>query len=194
VLAVPIEYDKADGDYQIMTNSTTTLYSATIAVYTVHALFQESDKAILGLTDEVDIATKKHHQGLSLGAQIGIGIGVTAAVILILGGIMFLYARHRLRHHMETYPRISNDREIGQLPPVHPSDIRSFNTGGNRSLPPKAVSESSATTADTNAPAMDTEATALDRSNEIKALRSQQADIQRRIEQLEKTADENRGG
>jgi hypothetical protein len=195
VLAVPIEYDKSDGDYHILTNSTTTLYSATIAVYTVHALFQEEDKALLGLTDEVDISIQKHHHGLSLGAQIGIGIGVTAAVVLLLGGAMFLLARRRLRPHAGSYPRRPGEEdvaagEMGQPPPVYRSPSAEANSHPAHS---KAVSESSATTADTRAPVAEPRKEEAGLSGELMALRSQQADLQRRIDELEKTTGDGRG-
>ncbi|KAI9171306.1 hypothetical protein HJFPF1_00788 [Paramyrothecium foliicola] len=199
VLAVPISYNKTIGTYSIVTTSTTTLYSATIAVHTIQALFQEKDRAVLGITDEVGISKKSDNHGLSLGAQIGIGIGVTAAVVLLVGTIMFLFARRGLRRNGQSQaaPPHSADagyEETGHLSPIYAAGDRIFDGDRSRSKRSQAVSESSATTSDTYAPPVTESREGLEKDDEIKALRSQQADLQRRIEELEKTETDNTRG
>jgi hypothetical protein len=200
VLAVPISYNETIGTYSIVTNSTTTLYSATIAVHTIQALFQEKDRALLGLTDDMDISTKPGSKGLSLGAQIGIGIGVTAAVVLILGTVMFLFARRGLKLYGYPNPRPSNragPEETGHAAPIHSIGKRHrYNSEeeNSRVKGSQAISESSVATGETAAPLSAERRDDSDRDEEIQALRSQQAEIQRRLDQLEKNeADRSQG-
>ncbi|KAH6998191.1 hypothetical protein BKA56DRAFT_607753 [Ilyonectria sp. MPI-CAGE-AT-0026] len=192
VLAVPITYNHTAHTYEIMSDSTTTLYSATIAVYTIRALFQEDDKASLGLKDEDDIGTEEDPKGLSLGARIGIGVGVAMFVLLaIAGGAIFIIRRDRARakkkrsHELNAMSRgdgndTGNDLHVvgemhetrdrcGDLPEPYPTyevatDTASMTDNGSR------LSGDTAT-----------------RDDEIRVLREQKNAIQRRIEQLEQS-------
>lgn len=192
VLAVPITYNHTAHTYEIMSDSTTTLYSATIAVYTIRALFQEDDKASLGLKDEDDIGTEEDPKGLSLGARIGIGVGVAMFVLLVIaGGAIFIIRRDRARakkkrsHELNAMSRgdgndAGNDLYVvgemhetrdrcGDLPEPYPTyevatDAASMTDNGSR------LSGDTAT-----------------RDDEIRVLREQKNSIQRRIEQLEQS-------
>ncbi|PFH58003.1 hypothetical protein XA68_14298 [Ophiocordyceps unilateralis] len=80
-----------------MTNSTTTLYSATIAVNAIRALFMEQDKHLLGLTDDEEIRHEEDEVAASpsIGTRIGIALGVTVLALLSLGAISFCLLRWR---------------------------------------------------------------------------------------------------
>ncbi|KAF4505032.1 hypothetical protein G6O67_007028 [Ophiocordyceps sinensis] len=97
VLAVPISYNNTAGTYEeVMSSSTTTLYSATIAVNTIRALFMEQDKGLLGLTDEEEISEDETHDySLPLGARIGVAIGVPVFALLSIGAVVFCLLRWR---------------------------------------------------------------------------------------------------
>ncbi|KAM5355733.1 hypothetical protein ACJ41O_002379 [Fusarium nematophilum] len=180
VLAVPITYNHTARTYDILSDSTTTLYSATIAVYTIRALFKEEDKDALGLKDEDDIGTERSPNSLSLGARIGIGVGVGAFVLL------------RKRSH-ELNAMRSRHHGRGGL-----GD--DFYIAGNghprRAEPPpayEAATDSHSTTDNDSRLSGDT----TTRDEEIRALQVQKAAIQRRIEELERsetnhTQEENR--
>ncbi|KAH7162923.1 hypothetical protein B0J13DRAFT_24236 [Dactylonectria estremocensis] len=190
VLAVPITYNHTARTYDILSDSTTTLYSATIAVYTIRALFQEADKDNLGLKDEDDIGTEEDPKGLPLGARIGIGIGVAVFVLLaIAGGAMFIIRRDRVRarkkrsHELNTMSRggQNGDNDLHAVGEMHerrdrcgdhqePFPLYDPTTTDTASIMESRLSGDTAT-----------------RDDEIKALRDQKEAIQRRIEHLEQS-------
>lgn len=168
---------------------TTTLYSATIAVYTIMAMFRETDKAMLGIGDEDDIDDEPRSRGLSINARIGIGVGAAiAGLLLIASGIfLFLHCRRKKKrrnagvgHEMGSVHR--NCRGVDR------DDDASFTTADDdeerrRSYgrePPPAYEP----TTETNSLA-DNESGTSASQEEIRVLRAQKEAIQRRIEELE---------
>jgi hypothetical protein len=99
-VAVPITYNSTASTYEVLSSSPVTLYSVTMAVYTIQALFRQSDIDALGLTDTDDINDKSRSPSLSLGSRVGIGIGVAGVVALALALGVFCFCRERRR-----YPR-----------------------------------------------------------------------------------------
>jgi hypothetical protein len=97
-VAVPISYNSTANTYEVLSSSTVTLYSATMAVYTIQALFRQSDIDALGLTDADDINDRNNSPGLSLGTRVGIGIGVAGIVALALALGVFCFCRERRRY------------------------------------------------------------------------------------------------
>jgi hypothetical protein len=197
VLAVPIIYNHTAATYTVLTNSTTTLYSATIAVNTIRALFREQDKPLLGLTDEEDIDDQKEDDhGLSLSAKIGIGVGVTFFGLLVIGAAAFIYLWRRERRKRGSTGRMSHElstrqREQGQRysssPPSSHTQVRARDAE-----PPPAYDF----TTETNSVAdNDSGSAVVARGGEIRVLIAQKAAIQRRIEELERASgEESRDG
>ncbi|CAM1506697.1 Fc.00g063380.m01.CDS01 [Cosmosporella sp. VM-42] len=189
VLAVPITYNHSASTYDVLSSSTTTLYSATIAVYTIRALFQDQDKDMLGLKDEDDIDDDEDHgSSLSLGAKIGIGIGVPIFAILVIGAIAYFFLRknrsqlkrraHELNVMRSRGRHDGGDEYMGHRTPRRPShDVE----------PPPAYEAAAESNSVTDRESVDSSA----RDQEIQALRVQKAVIQRRIEELEQV-DSNR--
>ncbi|TWU77137.1 hypothetical protein ED733_008365 [Metarhizium rileyi] len=104
-LAVPITYNNTEGSYDVLTQSTTTLYNAMLAVSTIQVLFSEQDKKELGIgSDEEDVS-----RTLSMGARIGIAVSVCAFILLCLGMIYFLLARRRRSREGLTQDRLMRD-------------------------------------------------------------------------------------
>lgn len=174
VLAVPILYNTSGSTYDILADETSYLVSATLAVHTIQALFQEDDKDILGLTYEEEIRTEdRGGQGLTMSERIGIGVGAAIGGLLIIGIGVFLYLRRRakdqkkfLPHEMEVVGgsvTLAPGAGVAQHPPLSPY-------GGV----PIAAS-----LADDDSGHDD----AFD--GEIEVLKAQKAAIQRRIEELE---------
>ncbi|KAK7426152.1 hypothetical protein QQZ08_007318 [Neonectria magnoliae] len=192
VLAVPITYNHTARTYDILSDSTTTLYSATIGVYTIRALFQEDDKAGLGLKDEDDIGTEEDPKGLSLGARIGIGVGVAVFVLLaIVGGALFLIRRDRARakkrraHELNAMSQGNHqegDEDMYVVGEMHERRDRC----GNHPEPPPAYEAATDTASMTDNESRLSGDTAT-RDGEIRALRVQKEAIQRRIEDLEQS-------
>lgn len=182
VLAVPISYNHSASTYDIMSSSTTTLYSATIAVYTIRALFQEADKEMLGLKDEDDIDIEKGKRSLSLNERIGIGVGVAIFVLLLIGAIVMfglrkdrsdakigLHELNAMRHR-----RRHGDGEHGGHRMGH---------GSSHDAEPPPTYQASTRT---NTLAGDESEDSSMRDEEIRVLRVQKAAIQRRIDELER--------
>lgn len=169
VLAVPIVYNTTDGTHDVLSGTTTTLTDATLAVWTINALFQERDKDLLGLTYEEEIrddADEGGDGGLSLGARIGVGIGATVGGLLIIGIVMFfLCKKHR-----------GSKRDADAAGDTPRCGMRSRTNGSE--LPPPTYEFS-----ERNSVASDDEST---QGGEIQALRAQKAAIQRRIEELQR--------
>ncbi|KAH8176042.1 hypothetical protein LIA77_04460 [Sarocladium implicatum] len=189
VLAVPISYNKTASTHDVLSDSTTTLYSATIAVYTIMAMFRETDKPMLGIGDEDDIDDEPHSRNLSINARIGIGVGSAIAGLLLIAGGIFLFLHCRrlgkkenagFGHEMGSVHR--NCHGIGR------DDDTSFTTadeiedrrGSYGREPPPAYEA----TTETNSLADNESGTSASRE-EIRVLRAQKDAIQRRIEELE---------
>ena len=147
--------------------------SATLAVHTIRALFQEDDKDILGLTLEEEIRAEPEGEGLTMSERVGIGVGSAIGGLLIFSVVAFLLFRRRAKKHRNSrYPPHEmadvdgpvGDREVAQHPSLSPDD------GGT------TIARSSADRNSRDGDLMD---------DEIEALRAQKAAIQRRIEELE---------
>ncbi|PTB61384.1 hypothetical protein BBK36DRAFT_1164091 [Trichoderma citrinoviride] len=190
VLAVPIIYNHTAATYDVLTNSTTTLYSATIAVNTIRALFREEDKPLLGLTNEDDIDDEpEDDRGLSLGAKIGIGVGVALFGLFALGAGIFLYLWGRERRRKRCTGQTSHElgvvqRTQGQMygTSPHPRDR------ARDAEPPPAYDFTPETGSIADGHAGETVSVARD--GEIQVLMAQKAAIQRRIEELERASGE----
>ncbi|KAL6869878.1 hypothetical protein ACO1O0_001210 [Amphichorda felina] len=178
-LAVPIIYNTTSGgSYDILTGETSTLISATLAVYAISALFREEDKEILGLTSEEEIRNEvEGHPGLSLGARIGIGIGATIGGLILIGLSLWLLCR---KHKCKRPGR------QGDATSVVDARLR----GSSGELPPLAYefSERSSPVDDVGG--------VREHDGEIQVLKAQKVAIQRRIEELERveTTDDTRQG
>ncbi|PHH92444.1 hypothetical protein CDD83_7400 [Cordyceps sp. RAO-2017] len=169
VLAVPITYDRAAGTYEVMSNSTTTLYSATIAVNTIRALFMEQDKHLFGLTDDEEISQddEVHDESLSAGARIGIALGV--AVFALLS------ACSREAYAADDGRFGAHDRSVVEPPPAYEA---------------AAAAAAAAATSSTTSPEGQQGDGAIGRQDEIKALVAQKAAIQQRIDALQRVGAE----
>ncbi|KIE03352.1 hypothetical protein MAJ_00866, partial [Metarhizium majus ARSEF 297] len=104
-LAVPITYDAIQGTYDVLTQSTTTLYSAMLAVSTIQVQFTAEDKKELGIGSDEDGVPRT----LSMGARIGIAVGACAFVLLCLCLIYYLLARRRRSREGLTKDRLMRD-------------------------------------------------------------------------------------
>ncbi|SPO00893.1 uncharacterized protein DNG_03641 [Cephalotrichum gorgonifer] len=105
LLATPVTYLPAESTVSYMTKMTTYLVNATVAHHPLVILFQEKDQGILGLVDD-DIAfpdseplpskpSPSSPTSLSIGAKAGIAIGVTAAVMSLVGLAYYLFIHRR---------------------------------------------------------------------------------------------------
>jgi hypothetical protein len=170
-LAVPIVYNTTADTYSLATDQTSTLISATLAVYPINALFREEDKEILGLTYEEQIRTETLDDGgLSLGARIGIGIGATIGGLLLIGLALWLLCGKRGKR--ECKRSCKSRADAGTV--VETGDRVA---GGD--LPPPAYEFSQRNSV------ADDDGLEIGPDGEIQVLRAQKAAIQRRIEELE---------
>lgn len=166
-LAVPIIYNTTDSTYDVLTDETSTLVSATLAVYAINALFREEDKEVLGLTYDEEIRDEDEKGGgLSLGARIGIGIGATIGGLILIGLSLWFICRKRKSKKSKT-----------QGDETSVVDTRARGAGGE--LPPPAY-EFSQRNSMAEEPVDES-----GQDGEIQVLRAQKAAIQRRIEELE---------
>lgn len=167
---MPIVYNTTDGTHDVLSDTTTTLKDATLAVWTINALFQEQDKEVLGLTYEEEIRdeTEESGGGLSLGSRIGIGIGATVGGLLVIGLIMFLLCK---KH------RGSKKRDADAAGDTRGCGMRSRANGSEPPPPAYEFSERNSLADD------DDDST---RGGEIQVLRAQKDAIQRRIEELQR--------
>ncbi|KAF4978089.1 hypothetical protein FZEAL_5479 [Fusarium zealandicum] len=204
VVAVPFTYNHTARSYDVLSDSTTTLYSATIAVYTIRALFKDGDKDALGLKDEDDIGNVRPNKPLSLGARIGIGVGVGVFVLLVIAAIAFwLLRRDRARTEKKRSHELNAMRSRTHRPGGIGDDFYTTANAHHRrersrhhTEPPPAYeagADSSSVTDNESHLSGDT----TTRDEEIRALQVQKAEIQRRIQELERsetnqTQDENR--
>lgn len=196
VLAVPIIYNHTAATYDVLTNSTTTLYSATIAVDTIRALFRERDKPLLGLTNDDDIDDQlEDNHGLSLSAKIGIGVGVTLFGLFAIGAATFVYLWRRERKKQCPTSRTSHELSVvqraqGQMYSSSPLDSHP-RARARDGEPPPAYDF----TTETNSVAdNDGGNVTIARDGEIQVLMAQKAAIQRRIEELERVSGEESRG
>ncbi|KAL7909414.1 hypothetical protein GGI35DRAFT_381460 [Trichoderma velutinum] len=195
VLAVPIIYNHTAATYDVLTNSTTTLYSATIAVNTIRALFRERDKPLLGLTNEDDIDDQREDDhGLSMSAKIGIGVGVTLFGLFSIGAAILIYLWRRDRRKKGHTNGTSHElgvvqRTQGQM--YTNSPLGSHQRARGRSAEPPPAYDF---TTETNSVAdNDGENAPVARDGQIQVLMAQKAAIQRRIDELERASgDESR--
>ncbi|RFU79514.1 hypothetical protein TARUN_2721 [Trichoderma arundinaceum] len=194
VLAVPIIYNHTAATYEVLTNSTTTLYSATIAVNTIRALFREQDKPLLGLTDEDDIDDQpEDDQGLSLSAKIGIGVGVSFFGLFAIGLAVFIYLWRRERRKKGTTSRASHELNVvqraqGQM--YTRSQLSSHRRGRARDAEPPPAYDFPTETNSVADNDNDSQSPVIARGGEIQVLMAQKAAIQRRIEELERASGE----
>lgn len=194
VLAVPIIYNHTAATYDVLTNSTTTLYSATIAVNTIRALFREQDKPLLGLTDEDDIDDEPgDDRGLSLGAKIGIGVGVALFGLFAIGAGIFLYLWGRERRRKRSTGQTSHELGV-----VQRTQGQMYGTGSPLGSHPRARARDAEPppaydfTPENNSIVDDHvgDNASVARDGEIQVLMAQKAAIQRRIEELERASGE----
>ncbi|KAF4473063.1 hypothetical protein FALBO_50 [Fusarium albosuccineum] len=202
VVAVPITYNHTARSYDVLSDSTTTLYSATIAVYTIRALFKDEDKDALGLKDEDDIGPEKPTKTLSLDARIGIGIGVAVFVLLVIGSICFFLVRRdrarveKKRSHELNAMRTRYNGSGGLGDDFYAAGNHRRGRSRDHAEPPLAYEAATDSNSMTDNESRLSEDTAT-RDEEIRALQIQKAAIQRRIEELERNEsnqnqDENR--
>ncbi|RDA94197.1 hypothetical protein CP533_6579 [Ophiocordyceps camponoti-saundersi (nom. inval.)] len=183
VLAVPIIYNRAAGTHEVMSNSTTTLYGATMAVNAIRALFMEQDKHLLGLTDDEEIGHEEDDvASLSTGARIGIALGITVLALLSLGAVSFCLLRWH--HWRRKKGKGLVLHELASVRECRSPTRESFEPedagfeGHDRCIlpPPPAYEASSGAERQGTASA----------NEEIRALVAHKAAIQRRIEELER--------
>lgn len=200
VLAVPITYNHTARTYRILSDSTTTLYSATIGVYTIRALFQETDKDSLGLQDEGDIGTEDDDKALSLGAKIGIGVGTAAFVLLLIAaGAFFLIRRDKARAEKKRALELDAMRSGGNDDEGASHTTGEMHERRDRCLdhpePPPAYEASpdaSSSMAEDEPPRLSGDTAT--RSQEIRVLMVQKEAIERRIDELEQGESSRRRG
>lgn len=186
VLAVPITYNTTANTYEVLTDSTTTLYSATIAVYTIQARFQDSDKELLGLTGVDQIENEKHPSKLTLSAKVGIGVGVGIFGLLAIGIGIFLYCMRKHNAACRDKRGTTRRRVDDTTGDASDCDV----SYGEGSIPlgrrRRASEEPPPPTYEAATERNSSESgEAPPRDEQLRALRAQQEAIQRRIEELE---------
>ncbi|KFA66521.1 hypothetical protein S40285_00696 [Stachybotrys chlorohalonatus IBT 40285] len=201
VLAVPITYNETAGTHEVFSSSKTTLYSATIAVHTIQALFREEDKILLGLVDDGFAGEEDGPGRLSRGSKIGIGVGAALAGLLVLGAFVFFFLRWRRDHRSP--PRTGTRRQTHELDCIGTAGSREISENGaccgatargargnhynhvthrHGGEPPPAYAVSH----ESDSVAGDTDSS-MTRDDEIRVLRERKATIERRIEELERS-------
>lgn len=188
-LAVPITYNNTAGTYDVLTRSTTTLYSAMLAVSTIRVLFEEEDKKQLGIGTK----GKGQSQPLSMSARIGIAVGVCVFILLCLGLIYFLLARRRRSREGLTKDRLMRDlKSMHQRGPSagdgpYSGALSMTSTNSNTPMtyeqrePPPAYDPGRTTRISGGRDGDNSR----QRDGEIMALTEQKAVIQQRIEELQ---------
>lgn len=198
VVAVPITYNHTARSYDVLSHSTTMLYNATIAVYTIRALFKDGDKDALGLKDEDDIGPNRPAKTLSLAARIGIGVGVAVFVLFLMGAIAyFLVRRDRVRSEKKRAHELDIMRArhgTGGLGDDFYAAANGHHHRRDRSRhrepPPAYEAATDSTSMTDNDSRLSDDLTTRD--DELRALQVQKAAIQRRIEELERSeSDQN---
>lgn len=195
---MPITYNETASTYEVLTNSTTTLYSATIAVYTIRALFREEDKELLGLSDEDDISGDKKSTGLSLSARVGIGIGVAMLVLIAISAGLLLFLRKRDSRCQLRKRKSLGSRSPGSADDVHDADMvygRGVIPLAPRRRSDEAEPPPAYETAATRHSSVGQDSGGEDaRDGEIEVLRAQKEAIQRRIDELQSEDPETEPG
>ncbi|RGP70476.1 hypothetical protein FSPOR_4051 [Fusarium sporotrichioides] len=196
---VPYTFNQTAQTYDAHAESATTLYSATIAVYTIRALFKDRDKDALGLKDEDDIPGVEHHNdSLSLGERIGIGVGVAVFVLLAVGGLAFwLIHRERARtekrrpHELNAVGnmRHSSSGAGDDFYTAAEANHQRNRSRGNTEPPPPAYAATDSNSMTENDSRLSEDTTTRD--EEIRALQIQKEAIQRRLQQLEQADIQN---
>lgn len=182
VLAVPISYNRTASTYDILTNSTTTLTSATMAVNTIRALFMEQDKKQLGLTNDNQIGdVPDQPRPLTVGARVGIALGVAGFVSITLAAITYCILRRKRRRRKRAANQ--GQHELTCVPDMYgPGGVRL--PDGTLAEPPPAYEASLASSS--TSPADGEGESTVARDEEIRVLVAQKAAIQRRLEELER--------
>ncbi|EFY90844.1 hypothetical protein MAC_03207 [Metarhizium acridum CQMa 102] len=188
-LAVPITYDTIAGTYDVLTQYTTTLYSAMLAVSTIQVQFTAEDKKELGIGSDQDDVSRT----LSMGARIGIAVGACAFVLLCLCLIYYLLAMRRRSREGLTKDRLMRDlKTMHRRGPSHvdgpyagdlsmSSTISSTQTAYERREPPPAYDPGRAR----RIPESRDADSGRQRDGQIRALNEQKAVIEQRIEELQ---------
>ncbi|KOS18678.1 hypothetical protein ESCO_000889 [Escovopsis weberi] len=199
-LAVPITYNHTASTYEVFTNSTTTLYSATLAVHTIRALFRATDQSLLGITDDSDIDDDPEPWHLSIAAKIGIGIGVTIFGLLSIAALVFLFFRARQKrrdrlkgrsHEMSSMRSSTRGRPFSEMGWSAPPR----NAHGHHDQQRVVAARGTDMAHDLDGAADEHSLEDSDSGNtaaqeEIRVLMAQKAAIQRRIEELERSENE----
>lgn len=177
VLAVPILYNSSGSTYDIIADETSVLVSATLAVHTIQALFQEEDKDVLGLTYEDEILDEKKNNGLTLSERVGIGVGSAIFGLLVIGLGAFLFLRRRAKR--------SKRQPQHEMDPVD-GPMTSRAGDGTTIIQNHRLSLHGGAPTLRNSLADDDSGVSAAYDDDIEALRAQKAAIQRRIEELER--------
>lgn len=183
-LAVPITYNDTARTHSVLTQSTTTLYSALLAVSTIQVLFGDEDKRQLGINN----GKSEPGHPMPLAIRIGIAVGIGAFVLLCLGLAYFAIARRRRSREGLTKERLMRDlkymhRHGPSASTSRNCSVQSMSTVASfrGELPPPAYypgrTRSSLTRGDAEC--------GLLRDGEIRALHEQKAVIQQRLDELE---------
>lgn len=116
ILAVPVTYNSTASRDEVVPSSTVTLHGATAAVYTIQAMFRQSNTQILGLTNPNSTNSgSPHHPTLSVTARVGIGIGVALFVVLAIAlGTYLKFRRERRSDPMQFGPSRRNEGGSGR--------------------------------------------------------------------------------
>ncbi|EKJ79778.1 hypothetical protein NXS19_000482 [Fusarium pseudograminearum] len=198
VVAIPYTFNQTAQSYDAHSESATTLYSATIAVYTIRALFKDRDKDALGLKDEDDIPGVDHHKdSLSLSERIGIGVGVAVFVLLAVGGLAFwLIHREKARtekrrpHELNAVGNMRHNSSGAGDDFYAAAEANQRNRSrGNAEPPPPAYVATDSNSMTENDSRLSEDTTTRD--EEIRALQIQKEAIQRRLQQLEQADIQN---
>ncbi|KAL6358294.1 hypothetical protein LRP88_08477 [Fusarium phalaenopsidis] len=184
-----VDTDEAHDD---ATTTAVCCSSATVAVYTIRALFKDGDKDALGLKDEDDIGPHRPAKTLSLAARIGIGVGVAVFVLFVIGVIAyFLVRRDRVRsekkraHELDVMRARHGTGGLGDdfYAAANGHHRRDRNRHGEP--PPAYEAATDSTSVTDNDSRLSDDLTTRD--EELRALQVQKAAIQRRIEELERS-------
>jgi hypothetical protein len=195
-LAVPISYNNTAGTYTVLTQSTTTLYSAVLAVSTIRVIFGEEDKKQLGIGPE----ELRGPRALSMADRIGIAVGVCAFTLFCLGLVYLILSRRR-----RCREGLTKDRLMRDLKTIHrrgPSTSDYANVG-DQSMSTTNSSTQFAYEQREPPPAYDPGRTignhgrrdvdgGRQRDGEIRVLSEQRAMIQQRIQELQNARDPTR--
>lgn len=186
-LAVPITYNTTAGTYNVLTKSTTTLYSALLAVSTIQVQFGEDDKRRLGIEPD------KERSGppMPLGTRIGIAVGIGAFILLCVGLVYLALVRRRRSREGLTKDRLMRDLKSmhrrgpsGNGPYNSDSSMSSASSGpcffhGQREPPPAYDTRSRRSSKHRHGEH------GRPTDGEIRALNEQKAVIQQRLDELE---------